>query len=280
MDLDMYAHPANQRNIDLLKQFGAHFAEPTSGDLASGLSGKGRMQEPEAIVEKIRELLAGEKKKTLTGKKILVTAGPTYEDIDPVRFIGNYSSGKMGFAIAGELAQRGATVCLVAGPVNLQTPPGDIIRRDVKSASDMDAVCGEWFPDCQAGIFAAAVADYAPAEPSEDKMKRSGEEVTIRLKPNPDIAAHMGAIKTETQKTIGFALETRDGESNARQKIEKKNFDLIILNSPNQEGEGFLTDTNRITIIGREQYSRNFPLKSKTQVAVDIVSALEEIMPS
>ncbi|MFW6268257.1 MAG: bifunctional phosphopantothenoylcysteine decarboxylase/phosphopantothenate--cysteine ligase CoaBC [Marinilabiliaceae bacterium] len=280
MDLDMYAHPANQRNIELLRQFGAHFAEPDSGDLASGLSGKGRMKEPENILEEIKRILAGEKEKTLSGKTVLVTAGPTYENIDPVRFIGNYSSGKTGFAIAGELALRGAEVHLVSGPVSLETPPGHVIRHNVASAVEMEAACRDLFPGCHAAVFSAAVADYAPADPSNEKIKRSGNELTFRLKPNPDIAANMGAMKSDSQVTLGFALETSNGEVNAIKKLEEKNFDLIVLNSANNEGEGFLSDTNRITILDRKHQAKSYPLKDKKQVAVDIVSALEKLMIS
>ncbi|MFO8002545.1 MAG: bifunctional phosphopantothenoylcysteine decarboxylase/phosphopantothenate--cysteine ligase CoaBC [Marinilabilia sp.] len=278
MDLDMYAHPANQRNIDVLQEFGAYFAEPATGELASGLSGKGRMEEPEVIVEKIKEVLAGEKKKTLSGKTVLITAGPTYEKLDPVRFIGNYSSGKMGFAIARELSDRGALVHLISGPVALETPL-NVSRINVTSAREMEAACRRLFPECDAAVFAAAVSDYAPVHVSDEKMKRAAGDLNIELKANPDIAANMGAIKSKDQVTVGFALETNDEEINARKKIEQKNFDLIVLNSPNLEGEGFMSDTNRITIIRKDHKSESFPLKDKKQVAVDIVSALEKILP-
>jgi len=280
MDLDMYGHPANQRNIELLRQFGAHIAEPGTGELASGLSGKGRMEEPENLVEEIKKLLDPQKKKTLSGRTVLVTAGPTYESIDPVRFIGNYSSGKTGFSIAGELAMRGAKVYLIAGPVSLATPDGNIIRKDVTSAVEMEAACLAFFPYCDAGIFSAAVADYAPADPSNEKIKRSGETFTFKLKPNPDIAANMGAIKSPSQITVGFALETNNGEINAVNKLERKKFDLIVLNSPNKEGEGFISETNRVSIIDKNHQVNNFPLKNKKQVAEDIVSVLEKILIS
>lgn len=278
MDLDMYAHPANQQNIKVLQGFGAHIVEPGSGELASGLSGKGRMEEPEIILEKVKDVLEGEKKKSLTGKKILVTAGPTFENIDPVRFIGNYSSGKMGYAIAGELARRGAEVFLVSGPASLEKPHPGIQKQDVVSATEMEKKCRALFPLCDVAVFAAAVSDYAPAKVSPRKIKRSSEEMVVELKANPDIAASMGAMKKKHQVTIGFALETSNGEVNAIQKIEKKNFDFIVLNSPNNEGEGFMTDTNRITIIHKDHKKENFPLKSKLEVASDIVLALEKIL--
>lgn len=278
MDLDMYGHPANQRNIDLLRDFGTRIIEPGTGDLASGLSGKGRMEDPERILEMIDAVLSGEKKKSLTGKKVLVTAGPTFENIDPVRFIGNYSSGKMGFAIAEELSDRGAEVFLVAGPVSLETPHSAINRTNVVSAIEMEKACRAVFPMCDAAVFAAAVSDYAPADHVSEKIKRSAEEMVLPLKPNPDIAAAMGSMKKQNQKTVGFALETSDEEANARKKIDQKNFDFIVLNSPNREGEGFMTDTNRITIIHKDHKTESFPLKSKQEVAGDIVSALEKIL--
>ncbi|MGQ1889858.1 bifunctional phosphopantothenoylcysteine decarboxylase/phosphopantothenate--cysteine ligase CoaBC [Thermophagus sp. OGC60D27] len=278
MDLDMYAHPANQRNMDLLHNFGAHIIEPASGELASGLEGKGRMEEPDVIVEHLKNILAPKEKKTLVGRKIMVTAGPTFENMDPVRFIGNYSSGKMGFALAEELADRGAEVILVAGPVNLETRKASIHRYDVVSAQEMYQVCHEWFPKCDAAIFAAAVSDYAPTNVSDEKIKRNREELTLTLKANPDIAAQMGRIKKEGQVTVGFALETNNEEENARRKLASKNFDFIVLNSPNNEGEGFMADTNRITIIHKDHKIENFPLKSKQEVAADIVSAMEKIL--
>ncbi len=278
MDLDMYAHPANQRNIDLLRSFGAHIIEPATGELASGLEGKGRMEEPEIIVQRITEILVAEKKKSLSGKKILVTAGPTYENIDPVRFIGNYSSGKMGFAIAEELAHRGAEVFLVAGPVNLKISHPSVHRMDVVSATEMFDICRKLFTSCHAAVFAAAVSDYAPSDVSAEKMKRSPEDLTIHLKANPDIAAELGKTKKTGQVTVGFALETNNAEKNARQKLVRKNFDFVVLNSPNNEGEGFMGDTNRISIIHKDHKIENFPLKSKRAVAVDIVSALEKIL--
>ncbi|WP_462318361.1 bifunctional phosphopantothenoylcysteine decarboxylase/phosphopantothenate--cysteine ligase CoaBC [Marinilabilia sp.] len=276
MDLDMYAHPANQRNIEVLREFGAHIIEPGTGELASGLEGKGRMEEPEVIVERLKEILKPEKKKSLSGKKILVTAGPTYENIDPVRFIGNYSSGKMGFAIAEELVSRGGEVILVAGPVSLKTQNPAINRIDIVSASEMDEVCQDLFPGCDAAVFAAAVSDYAPENKLEEKIKRTESRLSIQLKSNPDIAARAGESKKTGQVTVGFALETNNEEHNAIKKVEAKNFDFIVLNSPNKAGEGFMTDTNRISIIHRNHKKENFPLKSKPEVACDIVNALEQ----
>ncbi len=278
MDLDMFAHPANQRNIEQLRLFGAQIVEPGTGELASGLEGKGRMEDPEVIVERIKEVLGTEKKKSLTGKRVLVTAGPTYENIDPVRFIGNYSSGKMGFAIAEALADRGAQVELVAGPVSLSQSNSLIKRTDVISAREMHKVCQGVFPDCDAAVFAAAVSDYAPSQPELDKIKRKDENLSIHLKANPDIAATLGAAKQKHQVTVGFALETSNQEANALKKIEKKNFDFIVLNSPNKAGEGFMTDTNRITLIHKDHKKESFPLKSKKEVAEDIVSALEKML--
>ncbi len=275
MDLDMYRHPANQKNIGILRDFGATIIEPASGELASGLSGKGRLQEPEEILMRVKELFNHpEKKKSLAGKKLLVTAGPTYENIDPVRFIGNYSSGKMGFAIAAELAQRGAEVVLVTGPVQLSTPHSGIQRIDVTSALEMEEACLKIFPECHGAVFSAAVSDYAPEQVSPVKMKRVADEMTLHLKANPDIAARMGLLKREGQVTVGFALETHDEENHAQGKLKSKNFDFIVLNSPNNPGEGFMSDTNRVAIIDKNHVRQDFPLKSKKEVAVDIVDAL------
>jgi phosphopantothenoylcysteine decarboxylase/phosphopantothenate--cysteine ligase len=278
MDLDMYAHPANQRNIGLLREFGTQIVEPGVGELASGLSGKGRMAESEVIIESINEVLNPQKKKSLTGKKVLVTAGPTFENIDPVRFIGNYSSGKMGFAIAGELAKRGARVFLVSGPVSLEKPHPEITQFKVISASQMNTACRDLFSECDAAIFSAAVSDYSPVEAASDKIKRSTDNLSIQLKANADIAAGLGGVKQSNQITVGFALETSNGEAHAKKKMVLKNFDFIVLNSPNDAGEGFMTDTNRITIIHKDHKKESFPLKSKPKVAGDIVSALEKIL--
>ncbi len=279
MDLDMYGHPANQKNIDILRDFGAEIIEPDTGELASGLSGKGRMQEPEEILSRVKELFVrSEKKKSLSGKKVLVTAGPTYESIDPVRFIGNFSSGKMGFAIAGELAARGAGVVLVSGPVQLPTPHPSIQRIDVTSAVEMERACAEVFPRCHGAVFSAAVSDYAPTKVNDQKIKHTSEGMLLHLKANPDIAATLGQTKRPDQVTVGFALETNDEEINARKKLRSKNFDFIVLNSPNSRGEGFLSDTNRVTIFGNHHQRKDFPLKPKKEVAVDIVDELGKLL--
>ena len=275
MDLDMFAHPTTQRNLQVLQGFGNHIIEPASGELASHLSGKGRMEEPGNIVERLKDFfLAGS---SLKGKHILITAGPTYEKIDPVRFIGNYSSGKMGFAIAAECAARGAKVTLLSGPVSLDTPHSSIERVNVESASEMYKVATEVFPSCDAVILSAAVADYRPAVCADKKIKRTGEGMVIELEANPDIAATLGSMKQPSQRLVGFALETNDGEVHAREKLAKKNLDFIVLNSLADKGAGFAHDTNKVTIIGNEGVTE-YPLKSKTAVARDIISHLAKLL--
>ncbi len=269
MDLDMFAHPSTQRNIQTLKSYGNQIIEPSSGELASHLVGKGRMEEPEIIVQAIQSFF--EKKKSLTGKKILITAGPTYEKLDPVRFIGNYSSGKMGFALAEECAQRGAEVILVAGPVSLQTNHTLIHRINVESAEEMYQQAVQVFPSVDAAILCAAVADYRPEKMSDSKIKRQGDHLNLVLVPNKDIAAELGRMKSDDQVLIGFALETDDEEANALKKMEKKNLDSIVLNSLRTPGAGFQTDTNQITIIDRNGEKQVYELKQKTAVASDIV---------
>lgn len=277
MDLDMYAHPATQANLERLRSFGHTIVEPATGELASHLVGKGRMEEPERIFEAAAALLyqaesqqaAG---KSLQGKRILITAGPTYEKIDPVRFIGNYSSGKMGFALAEECARRGAQVELVAGPTGLQTRLSGIHRTDVESAAEMHAAAVEAFSHCDAGILCAAVADYTPATCATQKIKRTGD-MCLQLKPTRDIAAALGAMKQGHQRLIGFALETDHEESNALGKLRKKNFDFIVLNSLQDAGAGFAHDTNKITILTPND-KLSFPLKHKTEVAQDIIDQL------
>lgn len=277
MDLDMYAHPATQANLERLRSFGHTIVEPATGELASHLVGKGRMEEPERIFEAAAALLyqaesqqaAG---KSLQGKRILITAGPTYEKIDPVRFIGNYSSGKMGFALAEECARRGAQVELVAGPTSLQTRLSGIHRTDVESAAEMHAAAVEAFSHCDAGILCAAVADYTPATCATQKIKRTGD-MCLQLKPTHDIAAALGAMKQAHQRLIGFALETDHEESNALGKLRKKNFDFIVLNSLQDAGAGFAHDTNKITILTPND-KLSFPLKHKTEVAQDIIDQL------
>lgn len=275
MDLDMYAHPSTQRNVELLKSYGNHIIEATAGELASHLCGKGRLEEPEAIVERIKDFFLGSK--ALAGKKVLVTAGPTYEKIDPVRFIGNYSTGKMGFAIAEECAAQGADVTLVAGPVSLECKHPGIKRVDVESAREMYDAAMNAFSSCDVAVLSAAVADYRPAQCAPVKMKRTADDMFIELTPNSDIAASLGAVKGENQMLVGFALETNNAEENARLKLEKKNLDFIVLNSLEDKGAGFACDTNKVTIIDKQGKS-DFPLKSKKDVAKDIVSHIAKLL--
>ena len=270
MDLDMYAHPTTQQNMERLKGFGNHIIEPQSGFLASGLEGKGRMEEPEKIVDCLDLFF---EKKDLLGKRILITAGPTYEKIDPVRFIGNYSSGKMGFALAEECARRGAEVTIVAGPVNIQSKMANVHRIDVENCQDMYDAATKLFPDTDAAILCAAVADFRPAEVAEQKIKRVGQTMDIHLVPNPDIAASLGQMKKENQVLVGFALETNDEEQNAQHKLEKKNLDFIVLNSLRNEGTCFRSDENQISIISRDGQT-DYDKKSKREVAADIIDEL------
>lgn len=270
MDLDMYAHPSTQANMERLASFGNHFIEAESGFLASGLEGKGRMAEPEHIVAALDEFF---EPKDLVGKNILLTAGPTYEKIDPVRFVGNYSSGKMGFALAEECARRGADVTLVAGPVSLKSSHPRIHRVNVESAQEMYNAAVNAFPQMDAAILCAAVADFRPESVAEEKIKRIGQTMDIHLVPNPDIAAELGMMKRSNQKLVGFALETNDEEQNAQNKLEKKNFDFIVLNSLRNEGTCFKSDENQISIIshtGRKDYEK----KPKNEVARDIIDEL------
>ena len=275
MDLDMYAHPSTQQNLDRLRSFGNQIIEPQSGFLASGLEGKGRMEEPEKIVASLdayfqeRERAEGQ----LAGKRILITAGPTYEKIDPVRFIGNYSSGKMGFALAEECARRGAEVTLVAGPVALKTEHPSIRRIDVESCLQMHAAAVEAFASSDAAILCAAVADFRPGEVAAQKIKRVGETLDIHLVPNPDIAADLGQQKQERQVLVGFALETNDEQRNAEHKLEKKKLDFIVLNSLRNEGTCFKSDENQISILSKSGM-KDYEKKSKKAVAADIVDEL------
>lgn len=275
MDLDMFAHPTTTRNLELLKSYGNHIIEPTSGELASHLVGKGRMAEPEDIVKAVEAYFA--QKQDLAGKKVMITAGPTYEKIDPVRFIGNYSSGKMGFAIAEECAKRGAEVKLIAGPVGLSCSDRSITRIDVESAKEMLAASQEAFADSDIAIMCAAVADYCVENVVDSKIKREEDGVpVIRLKKNPDIASTLGAVKTDKQILVGFALETDNEVSNAKAKITKKNLDLIVLNSLRDKNAGFQTDTNKVTIITRDGDTKEYGLKSKALVAKDIIDVIVE----
>lgn len=273
MDLDMYAHPSTQENLRKLQSYGNHIIEPQTGFLASKLEGKGRMEEPDVIVGQLEKFFA--QSGDLKGKKVLITAGPTYEKIDPVRFIGNYSSGKMGFALAEECANRGAEVTLVCGPVSecVKSANANFRQIDVESAEQMYRACIEIYPQMDAGILCAAVADFTPEVVSDRKIKRKGDDMVLRLTPTKDIAAALGKIKGENQRLVGFALETFDEVANAEAKLAKKNFDFIVLNSLNDEGAGFRTNTNKISIIAPSSKT-DYPLKSKKEVACDIINHL------
>jgi phosphopantothenoylcysteine decarboxylase/phosphopantothenate--cysteine ligase len=269
MDLDMYAHPSTQQNIQRLVSYGNHIIEPGTGFLASKLEGKGRMEEPEKIVEVLEKHFS--KSQSLTGKSVLITAGPTYEKIDPVRFVGNYSSGKMGYALAEACAKQGAEVTLVSGPVMLQTKHPAIRRIDVESAQEMYDAATTHFPQADIAILSAAVADFTPETTADKKIKRKGDELVLNLRPTQDIAAALGAIKNENQLLVGFALETDNEVQNAQDKMKRKNFDFIVLNSLQDKGAGFRVDTNKITIIDRQQGTTAYETKSKQEVAEDIV---------
>lgn len=272
MDLDMYKHPATQRNLKVLQSFGNIIIEPESGELASGLIGKGRMEEPERIVAFIADYFA--RQEDFKGKKVVVTAGPTYEKIDPVRFIGNYSSGKMGLAIAEEFAGRGAEVVLVCGPVNLKTSHPAIRRVDVESAVQMYEVTSKEFVNSDVAVLSAAVADFTPKEKADHKIKRGKDDLLLELLPTKDIAAELGRIKTASQLLVGFALETNDEEVNALSKMQRKNLDMIVLNSLNDKGAGFSVDTNKVTILDKAGDKTVYELKTKVEVAKDIVDQI------
>lgn len=275
MDLDMYAHPAVQKNIETLKSYGVHFIDAEDGELASGLVGKGRLAAPERIVESLDTFFNGQM--SLTGKKVMVTAGPTYEKIDAVRFIGNYSSGKMGYAIAEECASRGAEVVLVSGPTSLNVHNSNIKLVRVNSAREMYEACNHEFPQCNAAVLSAAVADFTPQNVSDTKIKRKDNNLEITLKPTDDIAASLGKQKGD-RVLVGFALEKENELENAIGKLERKNFDFIVLNSMNDKGAGFNHDTNKITIINRSKEVKNYDLKSKVMVAKDIVDEIEKLL--
>jgi phosphopantothenoylcysteine decarboxylase/phosphopantothenate--cysteine ligase len=277
MDLDMFAHPSTQQNLDRLRSFGNRIIEPTSGELASHLVGKGRMEEPDKIVAVLEDFFAS--RSQLEKKKIVITAGPTYEKIDPVRFIGNYSSGKMGFALAETCAQQGAEVTLIAGPVALKAVHPNIKRVDVESAEEMYQAAMKAFPESDAAILCAAVADYRPEIQATNKIKRETEgEMTLHLVPNKDIAASLGAIKRDKQLLVGFALETNNETTHATSKLKRKNLDFIVLNSLRDAGAGFRCDTNKITIIDSNGQQTAYPLKSKQEVAEDIVNKLASLL--
>jgi len=273
MDLDMYKHPSTQANLEKLKEYGNNIIEPASGYLASGLEGKGRMEDPEKIVETLDRQFS---KKDLRGKQIMITAGPTYEKIDPVRFIGNYSSGKMGFAIAEECYQRGADVTLISGPVSMKCSDG-INRIDVENCESMYNEATKAFNNCDAAILCAAVADFKPENVADKKIKRENNDLIIKLKSTHDIAASLGKIKSSKQKIVAFALETNDEEMNAKHKLEKKNADFIVLNSTRISGTTFRSDENQITIISKDG-KKEYDKKPKSEVATDIIDELANIM--
>ena len=282
MDLDMYRHPSTQHNLDILRSYGNHIIEPGNGFLASGLEGKGRMEEPENIIEALDKALEQTEEAahdlqapspTLSGQRILITAGPTYEKIDPVRFVGNYSSGKMGFALAEECRRRGAEVTLITGPVALSCHP-DIHRVDVESCEQMYHAATQAFPQEDAAILCAAVADFKPAQVADKKIKREGDGLHIDLVPTQDIAAALGRMKTERQHIVAFALETNNEEKNAEEKLRKKNADFIVLNSTRIPGTTFRSDDNQIAIISA-QGRIDYPKKSKDKVATDIIDQLQ-----
>jgi len=282
MDLDMYKHPSTQKNLETLRGYGNHIIEPANGFLASGLEGKGRMEDPENIVKSLEYFFSESitskytERRDLQGKTILITAGPTYERLDPVRFIGNYSSGKMGFALAEDCLLRGAKVILIAGPVSL-TCSAAIERIDVESCNEMyDATVRE-YPKCDAAILCAAVADFRPQQIANHKIKREGDNLTLTLIPTQDIAATIGKMKSEKQRLVVFALETNEEEHNARKKLERKNADFIVLNSTRNPGTTFQSDDNQITIISKDR-KKVYDKKPKAEVARDIIDELVSLL--
>ena len=276
MDLDMYRHPSTQHNLDVLRSYGNHIIEPGTGFLASGLEGKGRMEEPENIVSALSNFFEQPEEKPLTGRHIVITAGPTYERIDPVRFIGNYSSGKMGFALAEECAARGARVTLVAGPV-AQKCSDSIERIDVESCQQMYEATTQAFAQADAAILCAAVADFKPESTARSKIKREGDDLVLRLKPTHDIAAELGRMKQPGQRIVAFALETDNEEANAKDKLRRKNADFIVLNSTRIPGTTFQSDDNQITIITANDATA-YPKKPKREVAADIIDRLSQLL--
>ena len=277
MDLDMMRHPSTVRNLDLLRSYGNHIIEPAEGELASHLIGKGRMEEPENIVKALEDFFKGQM--DLQGKHVLITAGPTVEKIDPVRFISNFSSGKMGFALAGECCRRGAQVTLVAGPVSLKTPDSHIDRIDVTTAVEMHDAVMEALPKADAVILCAAVADYRVANVADSKIKREKtQNPVIELTPNPDIARAVGQAKRADQVTVGFALETDNEGANAQGKLERKNLNFIVMNSLRDPGAGFQVETNKVTIFTDKGEMIEGECKSKLDVARDIVDVLQKYL--
>ncbi|MGE0091650.1 MAG: bifunctional phosphopantothenoylcysteine decarboxylase/phosphopantothenate--cysteine ligase CoaBC [Bacteroidales bacterium] len=278
MDLDMFLHPATQYNLELLNKRGVLIIEPSSGELASGLEGKGRMEEPEVILAKINTFFSKKKSKPFFNKKVIVTAGPTVEQIDPVRFISNHSTGKMGYAIAQEFAEQGAEVVVVSGPVQIPVPKG-VKVINVQSAQQMfQQTMQQYQSGADIVVLSAAVSDYTSANQSQSKLKRDGETLHLQLIPTQDIAASLGKIKKDGSVHIGFALETDNEQANAIQKMQKKNLDAIVLNSLNDKGAGFATNTNKITIFSKEGKTLEFPLKSKSEVAKDIIKFAETLL--
>jgi phosphopantothenoylcysteine decarboxylase/phosphopantothenate--cysteine ligase len=276
MDLDMYAHPSTKQNLELAQNFENIIIPAEIGELASGLFGQGRMAEPETILQKIEDFFDLNFKKSLSGKTVLITAGPTYEAIDPVRFIGNHSSGKMGFSLAEEAAKRGAKVILVSGPTFLNIKNQNIEIHNVTSAREMYDEVFKYFDQCDIAIASAAVADYRPKNPTSEKIKKNADEFSVELIKNPDILKTMGEKKSK-QILVGFALETQNEEENAKEKLAQKNLDMIVLNSLRNEGAGFKTDTNKIKIFTKTE-QKEFPLKSKNEVAKDILNFVEKQM--
>ena len=273
MDLDMYAHPSTKENLEKAERFGHHIIPAEFGELASGLEGQGRLAEPETILQKIEDFFTQNHSKNLEGKTVLITAGPTYEAIDPVRFIGNHSSGKMGFSLAEEAVKRGAKVILISGPTSQKTDNKNIEIHRVTSAKEMYDEVFKYYEKVDIAIASAAVADYAPKIVAKEKIKKSEEEFTIELVKNPDILKTMGEKKTH-QFLVGFALETQNEEENAKSKLQKKNLDMIVLNSLRDEGAGFQKDTNKVKILTHSE-QKEFSLKSKDEVAKDILDFVE-----
>lgn len=274
MDLDMYQHPSVKSNIEKLQSFGNELIEARHGELASGLIGQGRMAEPEELVEYLQDFFSSHA--PLKGKRVMITAGPTYEAIDPVRFVGNYSSGKMGFALAEEAAKKGAKVTLISGPTHLNIDHPLITRIKVKSGKEMFEACENVYSDSDINIFAAAVADYAPSKPATQKIKKKTDTFEIGMSKTIDIAKTLGAKKSKKQFNVGFALETNNEMENAIGKIQSKNFDLIVLNSLQDSGAGFGHDTNKIALIDKANNIQHFELKSKKEVAKDIIKSILE----
>lgn len=276
MDLDMMAHPSTTRNLELLRSYGNHIIEPASGELASHLIGKGRMEEPEKIVEVLENFFSTGK--PLAGKKVMLTAGPTYERIDPVRFIGNFSTGKMGYSLADAAARLGADVTLISGPVSVCAKESSVKVINVESAREMCEAAEKAFAESDIAIMCAAVADYAPANPLNSKIKRETDEIpTIQLVKNPDIAATLGQKKHQGQTLVGFALETDNGIENAKRKIQSKNLDMIVLNMLSDPGAGFGTDTNRVTIITSQGETTSLPLMQKREVAESVLENIVKL---